>query len=101
MLTYIILENASRAGFISNMTMEEFYKSVAQQDGLYILTVKNHKTAARSEPAMLSLTDILIRHLQQFVEKIKNRLPGIRSTGTTPVFIIIITLFEFGKIISL
>ena len=86
MLTYVLLENASRSGCISNMTMEEFHKSEAQPDGSYIITVKHHKTAATSGPAMLSLTDILMRHLQLFVEKVRNRLPEIRTTGTAPVF---------------
>ena len=52
LLTYILLDNASRSGCISNMTLNEYYKAEIQKDRSYIITVKNQKTAATSGPAM-------------------------------------------------
>ena len=86
LLTYIVLDNASRAGCISNMTLGEFNASEVQPDASFIITVKNHKTAATAGPAMLSVTEIIMRHLRLFVAKVRNRLPGITINDKAPVF---------------
>ena len=83
---HLILDNASRAGCISNMTLQEFNCAEQQHDDSYIISVKKHKTAATAGPAMMSLTDILMRHLRLFVSKVRNRLAGIRNGNDDPVF---------------
>ena len=62
-LTYIIIENSSQPGCISNVAMKELEKSEMQQGGSYIIAVVNHKTIATAGPAMLSITPDLMRHL--------------------------------------
>ena len=86
LLTYLILDNASRAGCISNMTISEFNNAELQADGSFIIAVKKHKTAATAGPAMLSLSDLLMRHLKLFVRRVRNRLTGIKSRKDDPVF---------------
>ena len=85
-LTYVVLDNASRVGCISNMTLQEYNGTEVQPDGSYIITVKKHKTASTAGPAMLSITDIIMRHLKLFVERVRNQLPDIRTDNAAPVF---------------
>ena len=85
-ITYIILDNASRSGCISNMTLAEYDKAEVQHDGSYIISMKKHKTAATAGPAMLSIQDVIMRHLNVFVRKLRNRLPDISVTEKSPVF---------------
>ena len=86
--TYIILENASRPGCISNMTMRGLEKTEMQQDGSYIIAVVYHKTIATAGPAMLSITPDLMRHLRIFhFVKIRNSLPGMPAGKKDPVFV--------------
>ena len=65
------------------MTLQEYSGTEVQPDGSYIITVKKHKTA---EPAMLSITDIIMRDLKLFIEKVKNQLTDIRTDNVTHFF---------------
>lgn len=62
LLTYTILDNATRSGCIANMTMKEFKNAEYQSDGSYIVNVIKHKTAATAGPAMLSIRSDLMQH---------------------------------------
>ena len=85
-LTYLILDNASRSGCIANMTMKEFNEIECQPDGSYIVTVMEHKTVVTSGPAMLSIRTDLMGHLKIFVCKVRDRLENIRTDDESPVF---------------
>ena len=86
LLTYLVLDNASRSGCISNMTMKEFNQIECQPDGSYIVTIIEHKTVATSGPAMLSIRHELMTHFQTYVQKLRNRLENIRHDEKAPVF---------------
>ena len=86
LLTYVILENASRPGCISNMTLKELERREIQSDGSYIVSVLNHKTVATAGPAMLSINPDIMRHLMIYL-KIRNSLPGISVEDRDPVFV--------------
>ena len=87
LLTYIIMDNASRSGCISNMTLKEYQNAEVQDDGSYIISVMDHKTVATSGPAMLSITDVIMRHLNTFVNKIRNQIKDMLCSDSAPVFV--------------
>ena len=84
-LTYITLENASRPGCISNMTLKELESREIQSDGSYIISVLNHKIVATAGPAMLLINPDIMHHLRIYL-KICNSLPGISLEDRDPVF---------------
>lgn len=86
LITYAVLNNASRSGCISNMTMAEYRSAEKQKNRSYIIAVKDHKTAATSGPAMLAIDSSLMNHLMNFVEHIRNRVEDITFEDKDPVF---------------
>ena len=86
LLTYVILENASRPGCISNMTLKELERREIQSDGSCIISVLNHKTVATAGPAMLSINPDIMRYLMIYL-KIRNSLAGISVEDRDPVFV--------------
>ena len=87
LITNIILDNASRSGCISNMTLKEFDNAEFQQsDCSSIIFVHEHKTSYNG-PAMLSLSATLMEHLTVFVEKVRNKVPDMSTNENHPVFI--------------
>ena len=86
LLTYVIFDNGSRSGCVANMTLKEFRKAEAQPNGYYIISVMDHKTVATSGPAMLSINDVIMRHLRTFVMHVRNKIKYMRTGNTDPVF---------------
>ena len=86
LITYLILDNASRSGCIANFTLEEYDNVELQENGSYILIIKDHKTAATSGPAMLGVTEDYLHHLTIFVEKMRNTITDITFLPTDSVF---------------
>ena len=86
LMSSIILDNASRSGAISNMTMEEMEAKRKTDDG-YLIAVKKHKTGYKG-PALLSIRFSLFTQLQLYVSHLRNALPGLPETGPKhPVFV--------------
>ena len=84
-LLYLIFDNASRPGAISNMTLKELNHAVCQKDGFVVRVVK-HKTAYKG-PANISISHDLHKHIHGYVKWLRNKLPGIRSEDDDPVFV--------------
>ena len=83
LLTYIIIDNGSRSGYISNMTVKEFRNADVQSDELHV--------SARSQDSNYGwpchvINYTLMRHLQIFVQKIRNNLDGIQHSDRDSVF---------------
>ena len=75
-LTYIILENASMSGCISNIRLAEFSRREYQNDNSCIIAVMDLKTKATAGPAMLSINSQLSRDITKYL-RIRSMLPGI------------------------
>ena len=86
LITYAILDNASRSGGVANMTMEEYEAVELQPDGSSIISIKDHKTAATSGPAMLCVTESYLHHLTIFVEQMRNDVTDMTYAAIDPVF---------------
>ena len=65
-MTMICIDNGSRSGPISNMTLEEFSNSSKDEDHV-VVRVKQHKTFSTHGPANLVLTSSLHEYLKIFI----------------------------------
>jgi hypothetical protein len=70
LLTQIVVTNANRSGVLANMSVDEF-NAVRQTDGSFVVSVKNHKTAATYGPAKVVLSKSLHSWLSVFVSKVR------------------------------
>ena len=86
LVTVLIIDNASRSGAIANMTIHEYKQVKVGQDGGYLINVKKHKTAYKG-PAIITMDCEVFQHLQIYVEKARNRLPGISKKSADTVFV--------------
>ena len=86
-ITSLILSNASRPGSIRNMTLSQFRAANIDKNGLCIVFVTNHKTAATSGPAVIVFTPELYHKCRIFVQKIRNHLAGVMISGESVVFL--------------
>ena len=86
-LSSIILSNASRPGAIRNMTLKEFGTAKRSENGVYLVGVLDHKTAATSGPAMIAFTNLLYEECKQFVQYMRNKLPGVGMDKSDPIFV--------------
>ena len=85
LLTYALLSNASRPSAISNMTLEEFELADRQDDG-FVVSVKKHKNSYKG-PAHLAFSKELYENASAYIRNIRNKLPGISTNKTDPVFV--------------
>ena len=70
-ITSSILSNASRPGSIWNITLSRFRAANLDENGLYIVFVTGHKTAATSgPPAVVSIPELYLKY-RIFVQKIE------------------------------
>ena len=87
LISYLILDNASRSGAIANMTLEQYENATFQPfDGSSIISVIDHKTTATAGPAMLTVSATLMQYLTYFVEIIRNKVTDITCNKKDPVF---------------
>ena len=85
LLTTLILDNAPRAGSISNMTCRE-YKHMTIQDSSYVIAVAEHKTASSSGPSFVVVRKALTGALETYFV-MRNKLPMIECKGESPFFV--------------
>ena len=85
LLMYLCLDNASRTGAIANMTLGEFNASSLKK-GSYRIMVLDHKTLETAGPACIVAQTELMREFQGYLA-LRNRLTGVRTLLTDPVFI--------------
>ena len=88
LITSLILNNGSRAGAVANMTLKELDLAVAESRR-YVVSVMHHKTVSSAAPADLAFTDDLYRLIRIYVQKIRNKLPGIDVKGSSKVFCVL------------
>ncbi|XP_057304499.1 uncharacterized protein LOC130641636 [Hydractinia symbiolongicarpus] len=87
-LTYLCLDNASRTGALANMTTKEFMTG-KMENGVYIVSVFNHKTIATSGPATICFTANLYKESSIFFQHFRNRLEGLddeKGSANNPFF---------------
>ena len=85
LLTNLLFDNATRPGALSNMTLEEFRDAEHQKDGV-VVSVKKHKTDYKG-PAFVSFGHSLYRYTNDYVENVRNKLPGIGTKNKDAVFV--------------
>lgn len=85
LMIIILTRNANRAGVPSNMTLGEL-KERRMVDGMWVLSVKDHKTAYHCGPAKVAITDVLLRWMLIYVKTIRQRATG-NMDDMSPVFV--------------
>eukprot|EP00111_Clytia_hemisphaerica_P021907 TCONS_00064402-protein len=86
-LISLCLDNAQRSGAMGNMTLNEFNKGTVHEDGIYKVSVVNHKTLDSNGPANLVFTPELYHETENYVKYMRNSLDGISKTKECPVFV--------------
>ena len=86
-ISTLILSNASRPGAIRNMKLSQFRSATIDENGLYIVLVTDHKTAATSGPTAIVFTSQLYHECRIFIQKIRNMLVGVTKSGESCVFL--------------
>ena len=86
-ISTLILSNASRPAAIRNMKLSQFRSATIDENGLCIVLVTDHKTAATSGPAAIALTSQLYHECRIFIQKIRNMLVGVTKSGESCVFL--------------
>ena len=85
LLTSFILDNASRPGAISNMTLHEFSRAKRQNHG-YVVSVKRHKTGYKG-PANIACSKKVFTQLTNYLNDFRNKLEGISLAPNEKVFV--------------
>ena len=86
LITRLCIENACRAGPLSNMTLGELQNAIS--DGEFMVAnVMKHKTAVTHGPAAIVLSPTVFKWLQAFVTHMRNNLPGVGSSKDDKVFL--------------
>ena len=85
LLTSLILDNASRPGAISNMTLYEFSCAKRQNHG-YVVSVKRHKTGYKG-PANIACSKKVFTQLTNYLNGFRNKLEGISLAPNEKVFV--------------
>ena len=84
-MTYIILDNASRPGALANMTLKELHSAIRQGNS-HLIRVLKHKNEHMG-PANLSLTMTLYRSIHFFIKYVRSKLPEIGNDENDVVFL--------------
>ena len=86
LMTMICIDNGSRSGPISNMTLEEFSNCSKEEDH-FVVRVKKHKTFSTHGPANLVLTSSLHEYLKIFINIFRSQIAAVDSTPKSTVFL--------------
>ena len=85
-ISAFILRNGSRPVAIRNMTLGEFKAGISSENGNWQVRVKDHKTKYKG-PAVLTFTKPEYDECTIYINRIRNRLPGINESSSSPVFV--------------
>ena len=85
LLVEISIDNANRAGVLSNMTLKELNKATAEDDR-FLINVMDHKTFHIHGPAQIVLTSNLHNWMKTFVQEVRSKVPGVGTEEHQPVF---------------
>lgn len=85
LLVQISIDNANRAGVLSNMTVEEFERGY-KEDDRFIMNVMKHKTFHVHGPAQVILTGNLQNWISIFIKQVRSKLPYITAEKEQPLF---------------
>lgn len=83
LLVQISIDNANRAGVLSNMTLREFDRASVEE---FLISVMDHKTFHIHGPAQVVLTSALHNWMKIFVQEVRSKVPGVGTEGHLPVF---------------
>ena len=86
LLTELCINNGSRSGALANMTLQEFNQA-SQEEGCYVVRVKNHKTYTTHGPVNLVLNPTLYKYVEIFITKMRNNIPDVDLGNKTTVFL--------------
>ena len=87
LLLEISIDNANRAGVLSNMTMSEWERAAREEDR-FVIRVQKHKTFATHGPANIVLTKHLYNWIRLYINEVrptvaKRNLPTSASSKQT------------------
>jgi len=82
----LCLDNGSRTGALSNMTINEFQKAKPQGRS-FTVRVENHKTLETSGPATLCFSSTLYSEAEKYLVFFRNNLEGVSVQRTDPFFV--------------
>ena len=85
LLVEISIDNANRAGVLSNMTVKEFQRGY-KEDDRYIIHVMNHKTFHVHGPAQVVFTGNLKNWMNVFIKQVRSKVPGVATEKEQPLF---------------
>ena len=85
LLTVLCINNGSRSGTLSNMTLQEFNQAT-KEDDCFVL-VKKHKTFTKHGPVDVVFNASLYTYTKIFIEKFRNCLHGVSTEGHSTVFL--------------
>ena len=85
LLVQISIDNANRAGVLSNMTVKEFERGY-KEDDRFIMNVMKHKTFHVHGPAQVILTGNLQNWISIFIKQVRSKLPYITAEKEQPLF---------------
>ena len=80
LIAHIMIDNASHAGVVSSMTVEEFQRARVERER-YVFRVLKHKTMDTHGPAQVVLTKLLYSYINVFIKQMRPRLPAALSVG--------------------
>ena len=73
LMVQVSVDNANRAGVLSNMTVEEFCRA-SKESNRYLVHVLNHKTFHAHGPAQIVLTQHLYNWIKIFIDKVRSKI---------------------------
>ena len=82
----ISIDNANRAGALSNMKLEEFNR-VSKHGQEHVVLVKDHKTIQTHGPARIVLSPKLHSWIDIFIREVRSKVPGLTAGPNESVFI--------------
>ena len=85
LLVQISIDNANRAGVLSNMTVKEFEQGY-KEDDRYIINVMKHKTFYVHGPAQVVFTGNLQNWINIFIKQVRSKLSYITADKEQPLF---------------
>ena len=86
LIVQIMIDNANRAGVVSNMTMQEFQRATVEDDR-YIVRVLDHKTVDTHGPARVILTKHLHNYIAVFIKGMRSQLPDSQLETKQTLFV--------------
>ena len=86
LLTVLCINNGCRSGTLANMTLHEF-ENASEEDGSFVMKVKNHKTFSTHGPVDLVFTPTLFNYVKIYIAKFRNQLEGVSTDDDSTVFL--------------